>query len=602
MSTARTALDVLVVEDDESTAELERRALSRGGIRAHLVRGVPDALAALEGSQAFRAVLLDHGLPDGDPWRVVKAADAKEPRVPVIMVTATGSEKVAAEALQRGVFEYVKKADSFWDRLVEVVERAARAADAEAGLRRSDQLLNLIGNNASDMVCLADRDGRIQYISPSCEAILGFEQRDVLGRSLFDFVEPEDWSSTLVSQAAGTNVPHVSTTVRARHRDGHTVWLESNGAVRRHPVTREVEEVLSILRDVTERRAAEERLARSERTLRLTLDGAPIGMALVGLEGTFLRVNHALCTIVGYSAEELSRLKFQAITHPDDLGADVHLARELADGRIPSYRLAKRYVRKDHTLVDVMLHASVLRDEAQQPVCYIAQIEDITERKAAEAALRASEAALREALGDREVLLREVHHRVKNNLQVVSSLINLQSGKVPDDATRAALAEINGRVRAIARLHEKLYQSKDFERIDMTEYVRGLVSDLSRMYRSEGRDVKLIVHVDAIGLDLDVATPCGIILNELITNALKHAFAKWPEGGGEIRVSFKRTGGSFALTVADNGVGLPDLSALDHTTSLGWVLIRALGEQIGGQIHVDGSRGVSCTVVFPARG
>src|SRR5580704_17482128 len=136
----------------------------------------------------------------------------------------------------------------------------------------------------------------------------------------------------------------------------------------------------------------------------------------------------------------------------------------------------------------------------------------------------------------------------------------------------------------------------------MTEYVRGLVSDLSRMYRSEGRDVKLIVHVDAIGLDLDVATPCGIILNELITNALKHAFAKWPEGGGEIRVSFKRTGGSFALTVADNGVGLPDLSALDHTTSLGWVLIRALGEQIGGQIHVDGSRGVSCTVVFPARG
>lgn len=600
MSEPRTALEVLVVEDDESTAELERRALTRAGIRAHLVRGVPDALGALAGPQAFRAVLLDHGLPDGDPWRVVKAADAKEPRIPVIMVTATGSERVAAEALQRGVFEYVKKADSFWDRLAEVIERAARAADAEEGLRRSDQLLTLIGNNASDMVCLGDREGRIRYISPSCEAILGYEQRDILGRRLFDFVEPEDWSSTLVNQAARTNAPHASTTVRARHRDGHTVWLESNGAIRRHPVTHEVQEVLSILRDVTERRAAEERLARSERTLRLTLDGAPIGMALVGLDGRFLRVNQALCTIVGYSPEELSQLTFQAITHPEDLGADVHLSRELAEGRIPGYQLAKRYIRKNSTPVDVMLHASLLRDEAQQPVCYIAQIEDITERKAAEAALRASEAALRKALSDREVLLREVHHRVKNNLQVVSSLINLQSGKVADEATRAALAEINGRVRAIARLHEKLYQSKDFEHIDMTEYVRGLVGDLSRMYRSEGRDVKLIVHVDAIGLTLDVATPCGIILNELITNALKHAFAKWPAGGAQIRVSFKRTGESFALTVADNGVGLPDLSALDHTASLGWVLVRALAEQIGGRVQVDGLRGVSCTVTFPA--
>ena len=228
MTESRTALEVLVVEDDESTAELERRALSRAGIRTHIVRGVPDALAALAGTHGFRAVLLDHGLPDGDPWKVVKAADAKEPRVPVIMVTATGSEKVAAEALQRGVFEYVKKADSFWDRLADVVERAARAADAEEGLRRSDQLLSLIGNNASDMVCLGDREGRIQYISPSCQAILGYEQRDILGRLLFEFVEPDDWSSTLVTQAAEANLSNASTTVRARHRDGHTVWLESN--------------------------------------------------------------------------------------------------------------------------------------------------------------------------------------------------------------------------------------------------------------------------------------------------------------------------------------------------------------------------------------
>jgi PAS domain S-box-containing protein len=137
---------------------------------------------------------------------------------------------------------------------------------------------------------------------------------------------------------------------------------------------------------------ANAQLRESEERFRLTIDEAPIGMALVGLDGTFTRVNRVLCEITGYSAEELTRLRFQDITHGDDLDADVALSEQLARGEIPRYQLEKRYIRNDGSLVDIMLSGSILRGSDKAPLCYIAQIEDISERKRAERALRRSEA------------------------------------------------------------------------------------------------------------------------------------------------------------------------------------------------------------------
>ena len=138
--------------------------------------------------------------------------------------------------------------------------------------------------------------------------------------------------------------------------------------------------------------AAIAQLRESEERFRLTIDEAPIGMALVALDGTFVRVNRVLCEITGYAAEELTKLKFQDITHADDLGTDVALSDQLARGEIPRYQLEKRYIRKDGSLVDIMLSGSILRGPDNAPLCYIAQIEDISERKRAERALRRSEA------------------------------------------------------------------------------------------------------------------------------------------------------------------------------------------------------------------
>ena len=154
----------------------------------------------------------------------------------------------------------------------------------------------------------------------------------------------------------------------------------------------------AFVRDISERKRIERTLQESEERFRLTVDEAPIGMALVALDGHFVRVNRALCEIVGYSSDELTGLMFQDITHPDDLDADLVLAGQLARGEIPRYQLGKRYIRKDGTIVDILLSASILRSREGAPLYYIAQIEDITERKRAQAALKDSEQRLTLAL------------------------------------------------------------------------------------------------------------------------------------------------------------------------------------------------------------
>ena len=160
----------------------------------------------------------------------------------------------------------------------------------------------------------------------------------------------------------------------------------------------EQRQVAILFNDITKRKQVEEALQESEERFRLTIDEAPIGMALVALDGRFVRVNRALCEIVGYSSDELTGLTFQAITHPDDLDADLALKGQLARGEIPRYQLGKRYIRKDGTIVDIQLSASILRSREGAPLYYIAQIEDITERKRAEAALKDSERRLTLAL------------------------------------------------------------------------------------------------------------------------------------------------------------------------------------------------------------
>ena len=271
-----------------------------------------------------------------------------------------------------------------------------------------------------------------------------------------------------------------------------------------------------IIQDISDRKRMEIVLQESEERFRLAFEDAPIGMALVALNGLFLQVNRSLCEIVGFKKAELINLTFQEITHADDRDMDLQNLHNLLQGEIVNYQIQKRYTHKLGHIVWILLNVSVVRDLKNCPQYFIAQIQDITERKTAEMQLTKS-------LQEKEVMLQEIHHRVKNNLQVICSLLNLQSRYLKEEKTLKAFKETQNRVKSMALVHEQLYQSTNLSAIVLSDYIKQLTCNLFRVY-SIGSNIKYNFKVEDFNLDLDTAVPCGLIINELITNAIKYAF------------------------------------------------------------------------------
>jgi two-component sensor histidine kinase len=223
---------------------------------------------------------------------------------------------------------------------------------------------------------------------------------------------------------------------------------------------------------------------------------------------------------------------------------------------------------------------------------------DIAERQQIECELRDSQALLQAALKEKEVLLAEVYHRIKNNLQVISSLLDLQADMVADPQVRALFEESQQRIQAVALLHESLSQARNGARIPAAEYLNRLSSQVFQAYAPPGDRITMRLQVDPIWIAVRNAVPCGLLVNELLSNSLKYAFPG--DHSGEITIALKATSdGDIVLVVADTGVGFPAHIDFRHTDSLGLQLVGLLTEQLGGTIALDTASGTQWTLRFP---
>ncbi len=214
---------------------------------------------------------------------------------------------------------------------------------------------------------------------------------------------------------------------------------------------------------------------------------------------------------------------------------------------------------------------------------------DITDKKLNERKIIAS-------LEEKEVLLKEIHHRVKNNLQVISSILNLQSMYVKDKNTLEILDESRNRIRSMAIIHEHLYQTKNFSSILFTDYIRNIVSNLIASYNIDDKKIDFIDELEIVQLNIDQAIPCGLILNELVSNSLKYAFPA--KKGGTILVALKEIGNSIELRIEDNGRGFPENFNIFKTNTLGLQLVSTLVEQLEGQINYESYHGIKYLITF----
>ena len=366
--------------------------------------------------------------------------------------------------------------------------------------------------------------------------------------------------------------------------------------------------------DITVQRVAELALRRTEALQRAILEHAGPALIATDTEGTITLFNHAAEELLGYAASEVVGRETPALIHdPAEVDARRRVLERELSVAIPNpfevFVIKSRlggadanewtYLRKDGSGVPVLVTVSSLRDPAGALVGYLGVAVDLSSRKWQEHELLELNERLAERSAQKEVLLQEVHHRVKNNLQVIASLINMQIRQVSEASARAALQECQTRIQAIALIHQTLYQSQDYSRIPFGEYVKTLARNV---FHASGapQNVSLEVHAEPLALPVDRAIPCGLIVNELLTNALKHAF---PAGRrGALHVSLAQgPAGQVVLSVADDGAGLPADFDTRKSSTLGMQLVTTLVEQIDARLSITGPPGARFVVTIPAR-
>lgn len=350
-----------------------------------------------------------------------------------------------------------------------------------------------------------------------------------------------------------------------------------------------------MIRDLEENSNRLERMVRalrdSEERFRYTFEQAAIGVAHIAPDGSFIRINRRFADMTGYTIDELLQMRAQELSHPGDLEDANAAVQRAIEGKAETFSSERRFLRKDGTVIWVDDTVSLLRDEYGQPRYFIAMVADATGRKRGEAAMRA-------LLEEKDVLLREIHHRVKNNMQVVSSLLSLQSLNVEDERLRKVFQESQSRVRAMALIHETLYESDDLSRIELQPYISRVGEGLIGMYRRPSDRITLRVAAEGVALGIDDTVPCGLIINELLSNSLKYAFPE--DRAGEVLISACANGkGEITLEIRDNGVGLPEQVDIHGTSTMGMRLVTGLVEnQLGGKIEVDRSAGTAFKITF----
>jgi PAS domain S-box-containing protein len=336
-----------------------------------------------------------------------------------------------------------------------------------------------------------------------------------------------------------------------------------------------------------------EALRASEGRFRQVLETISLIGVMLDAKGNIVLINDYLLRLTGWRAEELRERNWFETFLPPEIRTEIEeriFLRLIQDGVDPMHFENEILTRSGERRL-VAWNNTVLRDGAGV-VTGVASIgEDITDRRQAEGKLLAS-------LREKEALLKEVHHRVKNNLQIVASLLRLESGRSEHLMTKYVLQEMHGRIRAMALLHESLYRNAKFERIDLAAYLRQLVAYLGRSLGSATGAIQFDLKFDAVEVGADEAIPCGLIINELVTNSVKHGFPNGGTGVVTIELQHAALPGEVQLCVRDNGVGLP--AGFDPTTvkSLGMQLVADLARQLGGRLAVG--PGPMFTVAFRA--
>lgn len=449
-----------------------------------------------------------------------------------------------------------------------------------AALRKYEQTMGSfrdLYNSISDAIYLLNYEGTIIDANTGTEEVFGYSRSEMLGQDIRFLGAGGKFSEEKVRKYL------------IRAQKGESIKYEGWGKKKNGEVfPTEVlinagsfldEEVLIVVeRDISERLLSHEVLKHRESLFSNLFHSSPIGIALLNNHHEIDRINDSFANIFGYKEEEIKGLELDKLIVPDD-GIDD--ATELSNSKTAKVYTGKRKT-KDGSIIDVIVCAVPVIVDNRVIAVYGIYV-DITDRKDAEEKLKRN-------LREKEVLLAEIHHRVKNNLAVITGLLELQSLTVDNSSAQTVLKDSQMRVNSIAMVHELLYQSEDFSQVSIQNYLRELSKVISLSLMNRTVPIDIAFDLDEVELEITQAIPCGLLLNEILTNSYKHAFQGKNEG--QIWVSFKKVGEELVYSIRDNGIGLPSNDEEKKRKSLGMTLIRTLGKQLQAETEIRSENGV----------
>jgi len=500
--------------------------------------------------------------------------------------------------------------------LIHMFHDAPEPGKALGAWSSSRDLFRTMVDHSCDWVYWLGPDGSYVYISPACEQITEYHPEEFIKnpRLMEEIVHPEDREAFArhIHEPPGKH----SIDFRIITRGGEVRWIshscqvayDSEGsylgrwasnrnitdrkrmedALRRAKddlekriLDRTAEQLKAneaLQREIVERKLAEEKEKASREFLDKIINSIGDPIHVKDRQHRIILVNDAACELFCLTREEiLGKTAYELFPRKEMADISWEKDEEVFKTGVENTNTETNTYAPGITLT-VLARKTLYTDNAGNKFLVGITV-DITDRKLAEDKLIAS-------LHEKEVLIKEVHHRVKNNLQVISSLLNLQGRQTEDEETREAFRDCRNRIRSMALVHEKLYGSKELARIDLADYVRNLTSYLSASYGIEKR-VRLRLDLEDAAIGIDKAIPFGLIINELVTNCIKHAF---PDGRtGEIRIDLHPCEGKLKLVLSDNGIGLSKKIDDPSTKSLGLNLVQTLVKQLKGTIDVQSS-------------
>ena len=432
-----------------------------------------------------------------------------------------------------------------------------------------------------------DKNGNILDVNKSWLEKLGYERHEVVGKWFGDFIETENVKTFENNFSKIINQMEILTVnLEMIERNGNRINVKMDCKAA-YDLNGFFQQTHCIFVDMSEKKKAEDALKISEQYYKTIFENTGTATIIVEEDNKISLVNTEFEKLYGYNKADIEGKKewkdFVDKKYLPTMEKYYNARRIKAADAPRNYEFD--FVDSNNTVKNIFATVAIIPGTKQSLI----SLQDITERNIAEKDLKNS-------LKDKDMLMREIHHRVKNNLQIISSLLNLQTQYIKDKYALDIFTDSQNRVRSMAIIHEKLYKSESMSKIDFGDYITDLVESLFYSHNVNESKIKLIKNIDKVYFNVDTAIPCGLIVNELITNCLKHAFPD--DINGEVHIDLFKIDDKYVLNVNDNGVGFPDNIDYKNTESLGLQLVTSLVNQIDGAIELSNGLGSNFKITF----